>query len=131
MAGVAAVLAHYPAAVVHRVVDPVHGLPGRTKWLPTIAEVREACEQEMAPIRRKMERDRRTAETARLLAGPQAPKPTLAELKERYGENWGIGASAKAERERPPTEEEIKARYEGMTIEASEGLKQIIAARVG
>lgn len=49
---VIAVLSDYPMEVVRRVVDPRRGLPSKTKWLPTIAEVKEACESEMGPIRR-------------------------------------------------------------------------------
>lgn len=38
------VLADYPDDVIERVVDPRHGLPSRMNWLPTIAEIKSACE---------------------------------------------------------------------------------------
>ena len=84
--GVIAVLSDYPVAVVRRVVDPRHGIPSRSKWLPTIAELKEACELEMAPIRREQERERRRADTQRALAAPEeerARRPSYAELQRR------------------------------------------------
>jgi len=44
-AAVAAVLGLYPGEVVARVTDPRTGLPGRSNVLPTVAEVRAACEE--------------------------------------------------------------------------------------
>lgn len=46
-AGLTAVLAAFPIDMVRRVCDPVHGLPSRLKFIPTIAEVREALDQEL------------------------------------------------------------------------------------
>jgi len=69
-----ALLASYPEIVVERVCDPVRGLPAKNKFLPAIAEIREACEREMVwhdAIERR-ERDRR--HTAEVLA--PAPTPT-------------------------------------------------------
>src|SRR6185312_3504497 len=39
---VIAVLSDYPLEIVKRVVDPRHGLPSKSKWLPTVAEIKEA-----------------------------------------------------------------------------------------
>lgn len=125
----AAILSGYPDEIVQKITDPARGMPVRQKWRPLPYELKQACEEEAAPIRRQAERDRVRDESQRLLAAPERERPTLAELKERYGENWGIGASEKAERERVPTQDEIKARYDGTSIEASQGLKQNIAAR--
>jgi hypothetical protein len=47
MSGVVATLARYPAGVLRRVSDPYDGLAGRCKFLPRIAEIREACDAEM------------------------------------------------------------------------------------
>lgn len=41
---VAATLAEYGPEVVEYVTDPRTGLPAKLKWLPSVAEVREACE---------------------------------------------------------------------------------------
>ena len=62
MAGVAGVLASYPEAIARQVCDPRSGLPAHSKWLPSIAEVREACDRAMAPL---LAADRRAAESAK------------------------------------------------------------------
>ena len=41
---VIAVLADYPDDVIERVVDPRNGIPSRMNWLPTVAEIKSACE---------------------------------------------------------------------------------------
>lgn len=46
VAGLAAVLAEYPEAVIEFVTDPRTGIARRLKWLPSIAEVAEACDRE-------------------------------------------------------------------------------------
>lgn len=43
-AAAAATLAEFSREAVEWVTDPRTGLPARLKWLPTIAEIREACE---------------------------------------------------------------------------------------
>jgi hypothetical protein len=94
-AAVAAVLATYPPDVVKRVTDPRTGLPGRSKWLPTVSEVRDECErlaaQEVAAIERQARIERQLAERAAEDALRAAqPRPTLEELKAKHGENWGL-----------------------------------------
>lgn len=42
----AACFAEFPVSIGKRVVHPVHGLPGRLKFLPTVAEVVEALKAE-------------------------------------------------------------------------------------
>lgn len=55
VAAVAAILSEYPAEVIEYVTDPRTGLPRTSKWLPTIAEIAEACDKEksMGPLREK------------------------------------------------------------------------------
>ena len=65
---VAAVLAQYPESVVRRVTDPRGGLPGTSQWLPTVHEVRAACEREMAPERERMRREANRARTDAICA---------------------------------------------------------------
>lgn len=43
-AGLIAVMSHYPAHVLREVVSPTDGLPVRMVFLPSIAEVKTACE---------------------------------------------------------------------------------------
>ena len=44
-AAIAATLAEFTDDVVEFVTDPRTGLPATCKWLPTVAEVREACKK--------------------------------------------------------------------------------------
>jgi hypothetical protein len=69
----ALILSEYPESVVRRVTDPRTGLPGRSQWLPTIAEVRHACEVEMKPIHEEAERMRRDHQRANRLEPPAKP----------------------------------------------------------
>jgi hypothetical protein len=50
-----AVLTHYPEDVVKAVIDPFSGLPSRSKWVPQIPEIREACDGINAAARRREE----------------------------------------------------------------------------
>lgn len=43
-AGLVAVMSLYPAHVLREVVSPTDGLPTRMTFLPSIAEVKQACE---------------------------------------------------------------------------------------
>ncbi len=102
---VTAVLSMYPVDVIRKVADPAKGLPSRLQYLPRIAEVKSACEEEMQPIYRQRERERIDAErkARRLaLAAPDAPKPTREELVAKHGPNYGLTPS--------PKEEELAAR---------------------
>ena len=45
LAAAEAVLRCYPERVAQVVCDPVHGLPSRSRFLPSIAEIKEACER--------------------------------------------------------------------------------------
>jgi hypothetical protein len=47
IAGATAMLANYSEAIVRKVCDPLRGLPSTNQWLPSIAEIRTACETEM------------------------------------------------------------------------------------
>jgi hypothetical protein len=84
VAAVAAVLMHYDEEVVRSITDPMRGLPGKLKWLPTIAEVRAACEECLRPAREAMAREKREADT-RLLLTPPTASP---EERERAVERW-------------------------------------------
>ncbi len=44
--GISAMFSAYPAKYVRAVCNPVTGLPSRLKWLPTLAETKEALEGE-------------------------------------------------------------------------------------
>lgn len=55
VSAVAAVLSEYPAAVVESVTDPRTGLASENKFLPNVAEVREACTKTAARMQRLSE----------------------------------------------------------------------------
>lgn len=64
LTGISAVLAKYPREIIEKVTHPADGLPSKLKFPPTPAEVKEACEHEMIPIRRRDDHEAR--ERARL-----------------------------------------------------------------
>lgn len=84
------------------VVDPRSGLPARLKWLPTLAEVKEACEREMGPVYREREWSKQ-CENIRALPSPSesSERPTLDDLKAKHGDHWGINQDDTAPRKRP------------------------------
>ena len=67
-------LSGYPEAIVREVCDPVRGLPSEDKWLPSVAEIRVACERKMQPLRDQERRDRLRGET---LAGRKTGKAQI------------------------------------------------------
>src|SRR5262249_44974430 len=45
---IAVVLQSYAPDVVQYVCDPRTGLPGKMKWMPSVAEVKDACDERCA-----------------------------------------------------------------------------------
>lgn len=80
----ATVLSAYPEKIVRRVTHPAYGIPSRLKFLPSIAEIREACEEAMKPIYEAEREDRLKAKNAVLLA----PPVVTAEQRERATRRW-------------------------------------------
>lgn len=76
-------LMRYPVAVVVAVTHPVTGLPGRCNWIPPIAVIRQACEEECAPLRRQTTRNQRGAETRRL-TGTRPTRPSDDQLDDQF-----------------------------------------------
>jgi hypothetical protein len=67
------VLSRYPESVARSVTEPATGLPSRLKWLPSVAEVVEACEAEMNYLRRALKRQQAIDDTVRSRLGIAAP----------------------------------------------------------
>lgn len=98
----AAVLSHYPRCVASQAGDLIKGVPRETRFLPTPADVIGWCERETEYLRSIVERDdreqrlRAEAEARRKadekLAADRRLRPTLQQLHEQYGPDWGIGA---------------------------------------
>lgn len=74
---VATVMERYPEVVLRTVVDPFIGLPSKSDWLPTIAEVKRACESVAAEI----------AEV-KVLQIPPPERPASPEQRERAVAAW-------------------------------------------
>lgn len=89
---VTAVFGEYPIEVVKGVCDPRMGLPAKSKWLPTIFEIKEACEDEMVPILRRQREEQLDADRRRALSAPDVPRPPLD--REKHGPNWGLNLDA-------------------------------------
>jgi hypothetical protein len=92
---VAAVLSTYPPEIVKRITDPRTGLAGRSKFLPTVSEIREECERiasaEAAAVERNLRIERQLAERkADDERRASQHRPTLEELKAKHGPNWGL-----------------------------------------
>lgn len=94
VAAITAVLARYPREVITAVTHPVSGIVIEVKWLPSVMEVREACERAMLPIQSNLARQKRIAEQMELrrLEDEERPaRPSYEEMKAKYGPNWGLG----------------------------------------
>lgn len=88
---VIAVLSAYPVEIMDRVVDPVTGLPSRLQWLPSLAEIRKACEELHGPMRRAAEWDagaQRQLEERAEIETKREKRLTYAELRAKYPEAW-------------------------------------------
>lgn len=114
VAAITAVLARYPEEIITRVSHPVTGLPSKKGWLPTVKEVRDACEHEFEPICEENARLKRIKEQLEMRERMErGERPTMAVLKEKYGENWGIGAPEKPVeiKSQAPTAEQLRHHY--------------------
>jgi hypothetical protein len=70
------VLSDYPLNVVTAVTDPRTGIPAKLKWLPTIAEIKTACEDIVGPRRRMAEWEERSRAQLAERAQLEAPDGT-------------------------------------------------------
>jgi hypothetical protein len=105
-AGCSRLFTAYPPEAVRHVVDPVTGLPGRSQWLPTMKEIRdslEAWKSEQSKVKADQQRieaaRRQIAERKQWQEGTDA-RPTLDELREKYGPHWGLSCAADESEER-------------------------------
>lgn len=98
--GLSAVLMHYPRSVALRCHDPMKGVPAETKFLPTPSDLIAWCERETESMRRPVEAEDRTTKLAREAQEraededrwqkARLTRPTLDDLKAKYGPNWGL-----------------------------------------
>jgi hypothetical protein len=114
VAAITAVLARYPEEIITRVSHPVTGLPSKKGWLPTVKEVRDACEHEFEPIREENARLKRMKEQLEMRERMErGERPTMEQLKAKYGENWGIEDPETAKRvtKPAPTIDQLRHHY--------------------
>lgn len=92
VAAITATLSRYPEEVITAVTHPASGLPVTLSWLPTVKDVKDACETALYPIRQRELRDQRVTEQLALRDQdiPRNERPTFEELKAKYGDNWGL-----------------------------------------
>ena len=88
-----AVLSDFPLDVIQQVVDPRSGLPSRIRWLPTVSEIRDAC-QEIYGVRQRAQEweagaAKQLAERAKLEA-ERAARATSDELRAKHGPTFGL-----------------------------------------
>lgn len=91
VAAVTAVLARFPEEIITQVTHPDTGLPSNGKgWLPTVKEVKDACNQAYEPILQNELRLKRIKEQMEMREREErGERPSLAQLKDKYGQNWG------------------------------------------
>jgi len=95
-------LEQYPNDVIVWVTDPRTGVQRSCKWPPTIAEIVEACDQRMqdkARLTRLQTWGKRNE--APMLEAPREERPSMEELKAKYGENWGLAEAPMAAKPPP------------------------------
>jgi hypothetical protein len=110
----------YSREIVLFVCDPCTGLPGNREWMPSVAEVKTACDARAADLAKY----HRFKNWGKSLAAPkdedipkdpEKPKPTLKELHAKYGgATWGIGQDVQEPSKVSPTmtPEKITEHYE-------------------
>ena len=118
-----AVLSRYPEAVARRVS---YGLPSESKWLPSIAEIREACDKADAPRLAEERRRAARAHTAAIFAdhpaeSPERRKAVVAEMRARFADLWEDPRASKPNF-RPV--EDLAAEYRARPVTLSPALRK-------
>jgi hypothetical protein len=115
LTAVAAILARYPEKVIYAVTSPTDGLPVKLTWMPSLKEIKDACELEMLPIYTQERQAKLVADTLaeRQEAEERQGRPSTAELKAKYGENWGLKSlDEPSKAAKPaPSKEDLAAHY--------------------
>jgi hypothetical protein len=101
----AAVLVDYPRVVAAKCSDPLKGVARETRFLPTVADLVGWCEREKAGLQTIVDREDHAAAVARkaselaqeesALAAARKVRPTLQQMQEKYGPNWGLSVTEK------------------------------------
>lgn len=138
VAAVAAVLSGYPETVIDYVCDPRTGITGTNKWLPSVSEVKEACDVHANRIAQDIERKRRIERQFKEQEEWENQVPTE-RLKEK-GKAWldrkdPMAQQLSGQRPKAITEDEKKAALEsaaqvGKSISGMKLLPETLAITV-
>lgn len=104
--GVTAIFTMYPVDVVTFLCDPTQGLPVMCDWLPTMREIKEACDREVSRIelRKKAEKFQRRAQASGYKGRQHVETFDPPEKKlriEDYGPNWGVDPNGGIDARKP------------------------------
>jgi hypothetical protein len=113
--GATAMLASYPEIVVERVCDPLRGLPSKSKFLPSIAEIREVCEREMIWHDAVERRERERRHTDEVLA----PAPPATAESRRNVREMANGLTAELNAKGEPRKIDFRKPRDARAAEAS------------
>ena len=115
VAAITAILTRYPEEIITRITHPATGLPSKKSWLPTVKEVKDACEAEFEPIREENARLKRIKEQLEMRERmDRGERPTMAQLHAKYGKNFGIGEPEKPveTKAQAPTIDQLRHHYQ-------------------
>jgi hypothetical protein len=117
MASLGMVFEDYPNDVICFVTDPKTGIQRRSKWPPTISEIVQACDEHVSYLKRNERYKNWGRNEPLMLDAPQEAKPSLEELKAKYGENYGLEPAGpkKVQEFKAPSWDEITAMYQADT----------------
>lgn len=110
VAAITAILARYPENIITEVTHPATGLPKKKGWLPTVKEVFDACEAAIEFSANHEARLKRIQEQMEAREREdRGEKPTLQQLRDKYGPNWGISPPSNFKTPEDKAEESAKA----------------------
>lgn len=125
IAGICAVFIRYPEMIVRRVTAPGTGIASKVEFISQAA-VEKACDYEMEPINREAARRSRFQQSAHLLAGPKLERPSIEEIKEKLGPDYGITRSVTKSTTPPKSLAELQAETADLDLRASPELCRLM-----
>lgn len=134
IAALAALLSQYPIAVIDYVADPRTGIASSCKWLPSLAEVKDLCENRANLLEKDAERQARReaqieqTEAFRREQAERSSHLTYDDLKAKYGSDDGWGIDLATDKR---GEEERKARTEAAILRGNAAVFERECAHAG
>lgn len=116
IASLVTVLLTYPS-VAEKCADPVRGVARDTKFLPTPAELIAWCDKEMSDLHKASERIARAnqhridREADDYWERVRLDRPTLQQMQDHYGPNWGITVQRTRRPYQSLTDSELRSLY--------------------